>query len=166
MLLQSLGRFVMKNESNTLRGLAFSISFRWSDSLSIWQTNANTSCPHVMVYCLNSIPTGCCHVGLIYGLILPMAGRNRVKLFLKIIWLYRSFHLYSTVVKPKLWQLKCIFCTAQKYEHILYLFTCIENWMNPRRFLITGKKLVKSQLCAPTCRQKNWVLWPNRTEKK
>ena len=28
---------------------------------------------------LNPIPTGCCHVTLIYGLIPPMAGRNRVK---------------------------------------------------------------------------------------
>ena len=28
---------------------------------------------------LNLIPTGCCHVTLIYGLIPPMAGRNRVK---------------------------------------------------------------------------------------
>ena len=27
----------------------------------------------------NPIPTGCCHVTLIYGLIPPMAGRNRVK---------------------------------------------------------------------------------------
>ena len=27
----------------------------------------------------NSIPTRCCHVTLIYGLIAPMAGRNRVK---------------------------------------------------------------------------------------
>ena len=30
---------------------------------------------------LNPIPTGCCHVTLIYGLIPPMAGRNRVKIF-------------------------------------------------------------------------------------
>ena len=28
---------------------------------------------------VNPIPTGCCHVTLIYGLIPPMAGRNRVK---------------------------------------------------------------------------------------
>ena len=28
---------------------------------------------------LNPIPTGCCHVTLIYGLIPPMAGRNWVK---------------------------------------------------------------------------------------
>ena len=28
---------------------------------------------------LNHIPTGCCHVILIYGLIPPIAGRNRVK---------------------------------------------------------------------------------------
>ena len=28
---------------------------------------------------LNPIPTSCCHVMLIYGLILPVAGRNRVK---------------------------------------------------------------------------------------
>ena len=27
----------------------------------------------------NPIPIGCCHVTLIYGLIPPMAGRNRVK---------------------------------------------------------------------------------------
>ena len=27
----------------------------------------------------NPIPTGCCHVTLIYGLIPPMAARNRVK---------------------------------------------------------------------------------------
>ena len=27
---------------------------------------------------LNPIPTGCCHVTLIYGLIPPIAGRNRV----------------------------------------------------------------------------------------
>ena len=31
------------------------------------------------VFEVNPIPTGCCHVILIYGLILPMAGRNRVK---------------------------------------------------------------------------------------
>ena len=30
-------------------------------------------------YLLNPIPTGLGHVTLIYGLILPMAGRNRVK---------------------------------------------------------------------------------------
>ena len=29
---------------------------------------------------LNPIPTGCCHLTLIYGLIPPMAGRNRVNL--------------------------------------------------------------------------------------
>ena len=27
----------------------------------------------------NPIPIGCCHVTLIYGMIPPMAGRNRVK---------------------------------------------------------------------------------------
>ena len=29
---------------------------------------------------VNLIPTGCCQVTLIYGLILPMASRNRVKI--------------------------------------------------------------------------------------
>ena len=28
-------------------------------------------------FTFNPIPTGCCHVTLIYGLIPPMAGRNR-----------------------------------------------------------------------------------------
>ena len=39
------------------------------------------------------IPTGCCHVTLIYGLIPPMAGRNRVKRMNKTH--YPGQHLYS-----------------------------------------------------------------------
>ena len=33
---------------------------------------------------LNPIPTGCCHVTLIYGLIPPMAGRNMVNKRIKM----------------------------------------------------------------------------------
>ena len=32
-----------------------------------------------LVFRFYPIPTGCCHVTLLYGLIPPMAGRNRVK---------------------------------------------------------------------------------------
>ena len=43
----------------------------------VHSTNARTV---MRTSLLNPIPTGCCHVTLIYGLILPMAGRNRVKI--------------------------------------------------------------------------------------
>ena len=33
----------------------------------------------MQIFPFNPIPTGCCHVTLINGLILPMAGRNRVR---------------------------------------------------------------------------------------
>ena len=41
---------------------------------------------------VNPIPTGCCHVTLIYGLIPPMAGRNRVKWSLvKILYIIKKY---------------------------------------------------------------------------
>ena len=36
------------------------------------------------------IPTGLCHVITVYGLIQPMAGRNRVKDWLMLLCLYIS----------------------------------------------------------------------------
>ena len=41
---------------------------------------------------VNPIPTGCCHVTLIYGLILPMAGRNRVKGYIYLTPYVHSGH--------------------------------------------------------------------------
>ena len=48
-------------------------------SLSLAVFRPNTCC-NKKDLSFNPIPTGCCHVTLIYGLIPPMAGRNRVKL--------------------------------------------------------------------------------------
>ena len=42
----------------------------------------------------NPIPTGLGHVTLIYGLILPMAGRNRVKV---VIWTLVGLIMWQTL---------------------------------------------------------------------
>ena len=47
-----------------------------------WGKFKNSFVTHMVLRtweCINPIPTGCCHVKLIYGLIPPMAGRNMVK---------------------------------------------------------------------------------------
>ena len=66
--------------------------------LNEFTRNRYSSCS-VWFFHVNTIPTGCCHVILLYGLIPPSAGRNSVKslihlLFVKLIifFIFRKFH--------------------------------------------------------------------------
>ena len=63
---------------------------------------------------VNPIPTGLGHVTLIYGLISPMAGRNRVKQpkisTIKQMPLFFSFNLFLGTKSDILKKFRCCFC--------------------------------------------------------
>ena len=69
----------MAIKNDTIKFLLLHQYFLGSQKLELQSLVLDT----LMLLVLNPIPTGCCHVILIYGLIPPSAGRNRVKRYEK-----------------------------------------------------------------------------------
>ena len=75
----------------------------------VYTLDFNFICVNNMVYMtsllLNPIPTGCCHVILIYGLIPPSARRNRVNIE-KFVSSVKLKLLTLCIVKTQLLEIK------------------------------------------------------------
>ena len=97
----------------------------------------------------NPIPTGCCHMTLIYGLIPPMAGRNRVKI--------RQLVLLSSVGN---WSFSCCSNNIFHEKHFminLYSEFTLKMWQNLVLFLTIFCQPLGQTQFVPFDLQKNWL---------